>query len=684
MSFEFEEHRLATPPIKCDQEAVTTFWGIYKWPYKQYNRYPQLAGLELKADETRTMTKALRYISNATELGISIDGGLGFLAGPDVNPRVADRVEALTVFGDSGSVPEQQSKPPSVVSETQPHNSPPVCSPEDDPLHQSFERMLKEAGYHGKRLEVAVKLMMESEGIPAAHATTIKVSNGFIEAVRRDLAEIEAGDPGTFADWVNDFEVVEGTAEVIGQFGVALRPTNDPRQTKSKSKAADYLLKPNSLTTAQKEMLLEVEWAQRAFMQSYVIAIIESPLTFKNITALNIARLPSGQIISLRRADFWKALRNVKKLSLGVIPDWREVSKHPTGWVHDRRVQPSGAVTSVYQLLKEQISRQEKIKTLHFEWLCGGEYAPGVFSRNQHVLAAPLVLQSMEMVSSRQGHSISVLTLPYVESLSLKNCWLSPDILWKFLALKENSENSFQNLKFDSVSLSAPIPLNANLGLGVTVVNAGAVQQAQHAQAQRPAAQNQHPHALPQYPLVNHLPVHKGLEWLQVRYGSWSQIINEFTPGTSLADISYERGIGPKPSSSLPTELKKMEFRSCGYVRMTLDFDQAMLGIPGSGRPDTAYKSVMMSSDDNSLATIINHISAIEIKTLENAWKMQTSWNISRTDLFLDAKQDGVHNAGRGRFDGVIEPPKEDQLLISSQYQNTTARDKTPDLIDFN
>src|SRR4051794_22278198 len=108
MSFEFEESKLANPPVKSDQEAITSFWGIYRWPYKRYNRYAQLEGLEQTADETRTMAKALETIKKAKELGLSIDGGLGWLAGPDINQRVLERREKLVVFGEPNFVPESR------------------------------------------------------------------------------------------------------------------------------------------------------------------------------------------------------------------------------------------------------------------------------------------------------------------------------------------------------------------------------------------------------------------------------------------------------------------------------------------------------------------------------------------------------------------------------------------------
>jgi hypothetical protein len=692
MSFEFDEQRLATPPIKSDQLAVITFWGIYRWPHKIYNRYAQLEGLEQTADETRTMTRALGNISQATELGISIDGGLGYLTGPDVNSRVADRGEAPVVFGETRFVPEPKYKHPLLVPKTKSDDPPSYYSPINDSLYESFERMLIEAGYRGENLVAAVRLMMESEGRPVAPAIHRSTSNDFTEAVHRVAGGNEPEGPTAIASTAGDLTTFADA--IVGQYIGEFPSTNDGRPNNPKLRNTSPPLRPNDLTSAQKEMLLEIEWAQRAFMQSYVIAVIDNPLTFKNITALVIARLPSGQLTSLRREDFWTTLCKIEKLTLGVIPDWREVSKLPEGWVHEQRLQPSLAVTSVYQVLQEQVSRRENIKRLHFEWLCGGEYAPGAHARNQNILAAPLVPRSMDMVCTTPGQKVQVLTLPHVECLSLKNCWTSPHILQQFLAL---GGNSLQSLEFDSVSLSAPIPLRANPGPanvanhGVAamnqMMNAVAVHQAtlqwqQHVQAQAPplAAQNQPPPVPPQPPQqpvqVNTDPVPIGLEWLRVRNGCWSELISEFTPGKSLADARYERGVGPKPPLRLPTKLKKMEFRSCGYVRMDLDFEQSMLdapdapGLPLAGKRGTGYDTIMMFNQDNSLATIVNHISAMESATLQNIWGMETSWNISRGELVLDAKQDLVLNAGRGRFDGIIEAPKEDRLLTPTNTGN--------------
>jgi hypothetical protein len=705
MSFEFDENRLANPPLKSDQEAITSFWGIYRWPYKKYNRYAQLEGLEQTADETRTMAKALRYITTANELGLSIDGGLGWLAGPDTNSRVVDKGEKPAVFGESRFVPEPKQKFARVGKTSRSSDPTSAYSQSYSTLHTAFERMLGEAGYQGDTLDASVRLMMETEDTSGVPVEANPASNNLfssptsIEGLRRAIrtpGSLGNGVGASTAGDLNPFTQAIADEEDVQVINIQSNPV--ARSSNVESKAINYPLRPNDLTNAQKEMLLEIEWAQRAFMQSYAIAIIDNPSTFKNIKALTIARLPSRHLPTLRREDFWQSLAQVEKLSLGIIPDWREISKLPTSWVQDSKVQPSLAVSTAYQVLQEQISRRQNIKTLHFEWLCGGEYAPGMFSRNQNILAAPLVPKALSMVSRTQ--QAPVLALPYVEHLSLKNCWVSPHILGRFLA---GMRASLQSFKFDSVSLSAPIPLHADPGPahppnhGVAMQNAGAAQamqaaalnwQQHNAQAQvaPPVAQpiqvgvwmhgamlaqpfhppqNQQNQQFqpppPPAPAVNNDPEPVGLEWLEVRSGCWSQLIDALTPGKNLADIRYDRNVGPKPPSRVPTKLKKMEFRSCGYVRMPLDFDQAMLdspdapGLPLQGKKGTDYESIMMKSFDHSLATIINHISAMEAATLGNAWNIETGWTSLQADLVNESKLDGILNPGRGRFDGFIE-----------------------------
>jgi hypothetical protein len=680
MSFEFDEARLANPPVKSDQEAITTFWGIYRWPFKKYNRYSQLEGLEQTADETRTMAKALRFIGNASELGLSIDGGLGWLAGPDINQRVIERGGKVAVFGESNFVPEPKPKIPKILRSLRVPSS---SGGLDGGQHAVLLRMVQAAGAEDP--ETAVRSLLENEDPTGASFSNQYQFNGFAPSLDMDAftnhpirssqtlldtnlyadAVVDAGDlsPATQAEFDEDEDDEEddenGTHLVIAACNVGRGKT-------------ECSLKPNDLTNAQKEMLLEIEWAQRAFMQSYVIAIIDNPLTFKNIETLTIARLPNRHLPILRREDFWDSLPQLNKLSLAVIPDWRDVVKLPTSWVQDIKLAPSKSVAGVCKILQDHISQRKNIKTVHFEWICGGEEAPGLFARNQHILAAPLVCKPMEMVN--RPHPSYMLSLPYVEHLSLKNCWISPHMLARFgLSLKKCA---LQSLTLDSVSLTASLALNAQPNPLTHGANNYAAQlaAANHLQIIQGWGQNGH---APQVPLAppagnpNPTP-----DWLDSpRVGSWADIIETLTPSVTLADIRYARDIGPQPPARNPSNLKKLVFKSCGYVRLPLDFDQTALE-PNEIPPqiNTIAKRIndldqfMMKPHDHTLGTIVNHISAVESRTLENAWNMTIGWQgKSRSVLLLEALADGVLNAGQGRFDGVIEARCQQSANRSSQ-----------------
>jgi hypothetical protein len=683
MSFEFDNKKLDSPPIKSDQEAIKAFWGIYRWPFKKYNRYAQLEGLEQTADETRTMAKALRFIVEAKELGLSIDGGLGWLAGPDTNERVISRGEKLTVFGESKFVPEEKPKPikrklGKLASSLSPGNV-------GEGQHAAFQRMLQEAGLHGPSLEAGVQLMVESEatgsplqwqddmGLPNFSSASNSFNADNLAGLAGPSQTPSASSPGP----QRTYSRLERNLNLLGQFNsdeedadLDVQPAASRPWLIKVGVTESCRLKPNELTNAQREMLLEIEWAQRAFLQSYAIAIIDNPLTFNNIETLTIARIPNRHLPILRREDFWDGLPQLNKLSLAVIPDWRDVVKLPTSWVQDNRLVPSQSVNGVFQLLQEQISRRKNVKSLHFEWVGGGEEAPGLFERNQHILAAPLVFKAMDMVN--RSYFPQILQLPHVEHLSLKNCWVSPHILTRLgLYMKKPS---LRSLTLDSVSLTAPLTANAQPN---PLTGHAANNHAAHLAAannfllnfHQLAAQNVPLHQIPAFPTptVTHNTVP---DWLEPpRPGSWASIIETLTPGQTLAQIRYARypnAIGiSEPEPRDPSSITTLEFKSCGYVRLPLDFDQTALDPPAPQTPQTNTSAklikdldpFMMKANDYTMGTIINHISDLETATLENAWNMNVGWGQSRSNLLLDSLADGVPNAGVGRFDGVIWEP---------------------------
>lgn len=716
MSFEFDEALLSRPPIKTDQEAVTTFWGIYRWPYKEYNRYKQLEGLEQTADETRTMANALRYIKKARELALSIDGGLGWICGPDSRENSSSKPK---VFGGSRYVSDEEPKkqPKALISPGVSFSA----DMDDEPLISGdqrealLERMLRDSGYEGGLLSRSLRTLAESEGPPHLIQTMFDQARnemsmdgalrapGLAGAALNNMRSLlnqrerhlnsRADDPRTLAD-------IESQVRQVGRAAVNTRSNSVmPFDTSAIINSNVIIpLKPNDLTNAQKEMLLETEWAQRAFMQSWAIAIIDNVDTFLEIETLTIARLPSRHLPIIKRDDFWNSLPGLKKLSIAVIPDWREVVKLATSFVQDVKLDPSSAVKIVYELIKDHIAPRKNIKSLHFEWICGGEDAPGMFARNKHILAAPFTQKAIDMVN--MVNRPRILSLPHIEHLSMKNCWFSPHILLRFANMHRDT---LKSITLDSVSLSAPPTRNAQPGpvnalgnqgphvLGVHLPNGNPVANHQWAQMQAAAAvvagqglpafhnaingnQNNNPgmvwafgQALQNPPAVavGPIPALSPTAWRNdPRPGSWSSIIDDLTPCETIAmqrfDPDHDLELPPNPK---PTKLQKLEFRSCGYLLLPLDFDQSMLLPDGLADRDNVYKrrndieQFMMKCSDSSMGMIINHMDRFEEMQLEHAFRMRMGWEGDEggVERIAIAALDGVIAPGKGRFSGMIQ-----------------------------
>jgi hypothetical protein len=553
--------------------------------------------------------------------------------------------------------------------------------------------MLRESGFDGHTLDVGIQMMFDGEhtvGYQILNDPTTFLSNpsSASSSISADIlspnrvlassahafhlstspANSNAGGCQLFGGTAGPFlEVDSEDAEDDDLDGDAVQPSDTSTSKPGKAKTETYPLKPNDLTNAQREMLLEIEWAQRAFMQSYVIAVIDNPFTFENIETLTIARIPNRHLPILHRDDFWDSLPQLAKLSLAVIPDWREVAKLPTSWVQDDKLAPSQSVTGVFQLLQEQISHRKNIKTLRFEWICGGEEAPGLFARNQHILAAPLVLRAMDMLN--RYYVPEVLSIPHVEHLSLKNCWISPHILTRLGLISR--KQTLQSLTLDSVSLTASLPQNAQPS---PVTGHAPQNNAHHAAAnnlllnfQQVPGQNGNQPPGPALPAAAAVTTSNTPAWLQPpRPGSWAHLINTLTPGHTLEEIRYARRsdideLEPRD----PGSITKLEFKSCGYVRLPLDFDQTALDppLPPAPQANSVSKRIsdldflMMKPHDYTLGLIVNHMSDVETQTLENAWNMTVGWDFSRSVLRLDSAADGVANAGNGRFDGIVRRP---------------------------
>lgn len=427
LALELNEHDLAFPPLKINQEIVPAPWGLYRWPIMSYQRYTQLEGLEQMADETGYMKEAFQFLENVTEIGISCDAGLGWLRGPDTNPlftpagppvfRPVAYNQCLKVTNDTSEASETSSLSLSIL-----------------------KQMVLNAGYAPHEWPKVVLRLLQDEGREGAVVWADKIGpDGHLVQER-----------------VPKLKVNEKTSkEAIIQHIESVIERGNEGASISAADIRTMGLVPNSLTLAQAEMLLELEWAHRALMQSYVIAVMDNKDSFKNLKQLTIARCPGCHVVTWSRRSFWETMTSIETFHLGVIPDWREITKDVTGDVTQRRVAPTNACQHVFILLNKFVGRQKNIKNLSFEWICGGEFALGKSQRDRYILPAPVLSDFKKMVDVQSiFQADDVLNIPCVRKLTLKNCWFTPHVFLNFFS--HMSMGSLVEIDLESVSLTGP------------------------------------------------------------------------------------------------------------------------------------------------------------------------------------------------------------------------------------
>ncbi len=672
LSLELEEEALSFPPMKPAQEAVSAFWGVYRWPHENYHRYTDLEGLEQTADETEGMRAALRCLTKVSTLGLCCDAGLGFLCGPDQIARNNTIVHPVfqSYIGHRNRSARTKSAPILTLGEVNE-------APKDDkgrpyrPIERCrlkvLERMVGDAGYTESQIDEAVDLLLDTEGETLnSIAFDERLPSAHFHQVER---------PGTQLG-SNSTDTITSVTQVASA------------ETKS------YSLAPASLTRPQKEMLLELEWAHRAMIQSYVLGITDNATGghFDNVTTLNIAKIPSSHTYILCRKSFWSALPNLNSVALGVIADWRRVSKTATNSVEDVNVTPVAATSNVFHLLSKYIGTQKNVESLHFEWICGGEFAPSSYQRNQYVLPAPFV-EFPEMMATAAGSRIGtdkrLLRLPHVKHLSLKNCWFAPHILIQ--ELRDFALGSLETLELESVSLSGPPVLSA--------MDAQAAQGfPPHLQGNQPAnaAAVADPFAANQTilnmmddtPGPNTAALDPSISAALVapKWYSWVGIIDQFSPSTKVrlamaaegddafpqANDSDTTSIGSvlPDASRLRVEesyykLRSLSFKSCGYVILDHPLFTMRNMLPatflphfanGGVQPRAELSPLMQQCKDRLLGRVVPFITPGEDTLLEDVFHMQMGWEgVYEPKIIEHAIADGVEHAGVGRFSGIVE-----------------------------
>ncbi|GKT95067.1 F-box domain-containing protein [Colletotrichum tofieldiae] len=685
LSLEIDEESLAYPPIKPTQKAITSYWGIYRWPHESYLRYTELEGLEQTADETASMKEALRCLAQVQELGLCCDAGLGYLLGPDQqleSPPLPHPVFGLRNL----RYRTLQRRLARADSDAMNARKLAFESPRDF-KYTVLESMVRNAGYTQDQAKDAIAMLLSTENVSLTNI---------------DFDERTAAAAAALANPES-----QGTNRVILQH-VNAGPDQDHDENFARTvvaalndSTAGHPLQPRNLTRGQKEMLLELEWAHRALIQSYVIALIDNARlnSFNSLTTLTIAKIPSSHIFMFQRPDFWRSLPNLTNVALAVVADWRQVAKVAPGCVEDTFVSPVDSVTKVHRLLQDHVGQQENIKFLHFEWICGGEFAPGMTQRNLYVLPVP-ICSPEQMVHPETAKLPGVLlSLPHVKHLSLKNCYATPHVFLQ--AIRTMAQQSLQKLELESVSLTAaaaiatrPSSTTSQLAPALGFGQAGAVILPP---IQPPmgigAGLIQVPPPLPPANQVPPPPPDPTPNWSRMRLRqpkllSWAGILERLSPAPSIQELLASQGdeldgddwvddfvqrddgfsfiphphglVGEKASLMI----EHISFKSCGYVLVDVSsIDNT--GILGAHSPRQAPQDIMarrrelapfmQMCTDRLAAKITNHMTSQEHFNLTTAFGVDTEWTNVYNEAVIDAaKTDGIIHPGRGRFSGAI------------------------------
>ena len=604
MSFEIAEKQLSHPPIKKELDHVESYHGVYDWPSQHYARFANLAGLENTADETSRMKAAFSNLDIVQELALSIDSGLGWLDGPDksVRGRIFERSSA--VFGSAHDVLDRSTEAANALWNT---------------IQQSQHRFSPEANSR--------EINFEYRALQSKPAILDGLGGESCSDTRTWLAiDLDKVVPSGFSAGASGFGVLY-TAPGLHDSGYLA--------------SARLPLTPSELRKEQKEWLLETQWAQQAFLESYMLAVMDNPSNFGKVTTMTIAKLSSRFLPMLGRETFWDALPCLSDVVLHISADWRSVEKDDAGFAETNSQNPSEAVRLFHRdILRDRISLRESIKNLDIGWVGGGEHAEGMFARNGNILPAPIT----QLEHCTANSSLFGLVFKYVEHLTLSNCWITPPLLEGLV--KSHSSKALKKLTLDSVSLTAhpQFPANGPPAGGLQIAQAMAAMQAQvannHAQAPQQHGQLAFPQQLaqmgpgflqglnaqqlalmqqhwnqqlqqmqqlfnaahggnhPQHGAAQIVPpppppppalnvANSNLAALATphwtaghRDGCWPQLLNVISPGIVFNDYQPAPAPWEDPLPPRPeSNLHDIEFKSCGYAKLPNHggFDQIVL-----------------------------------------------------------------------------------------------------------
>lgn len=696
IGFEYDIHGLAYASEKVIEQEQVAWFGKFKWPTEQYPRFAKLQGMEDLVDHNRPLLKeALEHVTKASELGLCIDSGHGWLEGPDIsdlalfNRRV---YKGGKIFGKTFKAEDVWT---TFAREEY------FKWAQRNTVNESMKYFLE----HASPEEVtAAKALRHFDAAKIHDMDTFRRRNdnsgpdspSHVGGSSDDNADEEADNTGFLAF------LHPPNAGVHPRHVIQIRPNVRKRKPRwplifnghnvapgfggecrfVQSKTGDPLespLKPAELSEAQAQWLLETLWAQRAFLSSYTTAIIANKQNFTGIHTLRITKLSSGLLPCLEQREFWDALPGLKRLQLLLVPDWRR--EHNIGdksFVTNMLISPAQAAQKFTNFLRVHIVRIESLYSLTIGYAAGGEHAVGIFARNQHVLPAPIVYEPSEWLldPSNRKQVPHMTKFDHIRDLRFENCWFTPWMLESFM--KKSRDTSLHSLTLDSVSMVTYHDASLDKRLTTSTGNL-------------------------------QCKYDRG-DWTREKLPSgaaWAKVLDAITPGTTLLEHKYRAGeidpdAHPPPTKSFRGHIQRIILNSCGYVEITVPkrmasrFNQRALLTPvhlrGSGclypRKErfmrNIYKNddslpqvtlgpngmvipvdressatcIMMSTTSPSglpypwLGALTQCVHPIEKRVLEEAWGMRFGWGNSLARFA--AVEDGQREGGTGRFSGMI------------------------------
>ncbi|KAI4193723.1 MAG: hypothetical protein LQ350_008186, partial [Teloschistes chrysophthalmus] len=477
-------------PTKKHANVKKAFWGSYEWPHAHYNRFAQAEKYEKKADEISGMSAAFSKLTGLRELGLSIISGQGWLAGPDVSDRVKILERQPEVFGSHYSVPDTCARGRLDAWEK---------------IQQQETRKVMELFYTDKVQRCFFAAVRKRSTV-----------NPKLEFVHKVPAKDSIRPPIMFRGQNSELRLQRDNARDLNRYGAdGYRIAPSETTSSSGLESSDPKLIPNKLIAEQEEWLLEMEWAQAAFLSSWCVSLLDNRSTFSSLTTFNVANLSSKYLGCLHRLDIWRSLPSLEKLTLFVSPDWRRLELDYKDEAVSQRIQPSSAhseFNAFLSLLFGGNSTHTNIKTLKVGFVGGGEHAPGMCARNKNILPAPIM--AFEPISRNGPKVREIVAMKKIQHLTLKNCWITPQAMRQLFSSFKENDAEMETVTFDSVSMTAD-----------TTYTLAEVQALRT--SMEPSTSSGRPERLNHW--LHHDPLH----------GSWADIVNLITPGPGIEHARY-------------------------------------------------------------------------------------------------------------------------------------------------